>query len=109
MTMTPDWKDAAAHFGLSPEEAQAHWDAWQDLTRLRPAAFVDETFEELQTALAEAKRTGQPPDPATMRRLQARHDLIAAFTEDAAAQLNAERLTAYLQAYAAQNHSQRIH
>lgn len=96
MTMTNDWTNAAAHFGLSPEDAAAHWTAWQDLERLRPAAFVEDTFQLLKTLVDERQRTGQPPDPAALRQLTARRDIIAAFTEDAAKVVNEERLQAFL-------------
>jgi len=55
MTMTPEWQNAATQFGLSPEDAEAHWKAWQDLERLRPEAFVNDTLRAFAAA-AEAKR-----------------------------------------------------
>lgn len=93
--MNDDWTAAAAHFGLSPEEAAEHKRGWEDLQLFGAEAFVNQTYEELKAALAEAKRIGQPPDPAAQRRLQARHDIIVTMTEAASHEIMQQYLEAY--------------
>ncbi len=88
------WRKAAEHFGLSPEDADAHRQAWEDLGRLHAGPFCVETVKELFTALTHTQETGQPVDPETWRRLSARsiiigemaaaaeHDLMEEFLRD---------------------------
>jgi hypothetical protein len=91
MTMTKDpMHQAAAQFGLTPEEADAHRQAWEDLGRLHVGAFCVETIAALFAALTQTQETGQPVDPATWRRLAARSAIIAAMAVEAEEQLSAE-------------------
>jgi hypothetical protein len=86
--MNDDWTAEAAQFGLSPEEAEEHKRAWEDLQLLGPDGFVSQTLHEL----VEWRRTGQPADPAIKRRLQARNDVILAMTEVASEKIMQEYL-----------------
>jgi hypothetical protein len=77
MTDNKDWwKTAGAEFGLTPEEAEAHRQAWEDLRRLHVGPFCIETVKDLHAALTQAQG-GAPVDAETWRRLDARSTIIA--------------------------------
>jgi hypothetical protein len=92
--MTPDWARDAAAFGLDADEALEHWTAWEDLQRLRPKAFVEQTLRESQ-ALLRAMQAGEPPDLAAVRRLKTRNAIIQTFAEAASQEIIEENLRTF--------------
>jgi hypothetical protein len=70
-----EWNDAAARFGLSPEDAADYREAFQDVERLGAERFIDLVFDEAVAALV-AARGGAPPDAATVRRCQVRKTVV---------------------------------
>ena len=90
--MTDDFMKAAEHFGLTPEEAEAHRKAWEDLRLMHAGPFCVETVNELFTALQQVQ---EHVDPATWRRLSARSIIITEMAAAAQHDLTEEFLRDY--------------
>jgi hypothetical protein len=90
--MTKDtWDRAAAHFGITPDEADDYREAFTDVAWMGVDAYIDGLFAELQNAVAQ-QRVGQPLAPTAVRRLVARRtvalELVAVNQYDWLAQLD---------------------